>query len=159
MSFEQIPNQERPIFCRRASDTNDDISTLIAIEQSVAGQSTYSPMLTKEEWIHELHNNQIFFIQNNENKILGSINLHIEGETAILDGLVVLPEFQGQGFGRKALEHALHTTLSQCTTVYLFVHPNGPARKLYESLGFTISQELDNYFGDGEPRLKMILKR
>lgn len=159
MSFEQIPTKEKFILYRRASNTEEDINALIVVEQSVSGQSTYSPMLTKEEWVEELKNNEIFFIEDDQKQIVGNINLHKNNREGTLDGLVVMPEFQGQGFARKALEYALKTVLADCTTINLFVHPNGPARKLYESLGFLVSQELENYFGDGEPRLEMILKR
>ena len=111
MSPEQMPTKENLISYRRASNTNEDIDTLITVEQSVAGQSTYSPMLTKEEWIEALKNTAIFFIENAQKQIARNRD------------------------------------------------SNGPARKLYESFGFVISQELENYFGDGEPRLEMVLKR
>lgn len=159
MLFEQIPTKENFISYRRASNTNEDIDMLIAVEQTVAGQSTYSPMLTREEWIKELKNNEIFFIENDNGEVAGSIDLHRDGNSGTLDGLAVMPQFQGRGFARKALEYALNTTLAGCTTINLFVHPDGPARKLYESFGFVVSQELENYFGDGQPRLEMVLKR
>ena len=103
MSFEQIPTKEKFILYRRASNTEEDINALIAVEQSVSGQSTYSPMLTKEEWVEELKNNEIFFIEDDQKQIVGNINLHKNNREGTLEERVLLPEFHLQGFARKSL--------------------------------------------------------
>lgn len=42
----------------------------------------------------------------------------------------------------------------------LTVHPgNASARGLYERLGFTVEREEEGYYGEGEPRLVMLLER
>lgn len=159
MSLEAMPSKESLDFYQKVQNTPQDIDLLIKIENTVAGQPTYSPMLTKGEWLGEIKNNEIFFIKNEQGEVAGSIDLHKDGIKGTLDGLVVMSQFQGQGFAKRALEHTLNTILLDCTILNLFVHPNGPARKLYERLGFVMSQRLENYFGDGEPRLEMVLKR
>ncbi len=111
MSLETIPNKESFNFCQKAQNTLEDIDLLIKIENTVAVQATYSPMLTQEEWLEEIKNNEIFFIKNEQGEVVGSIDLHKDGNEGTLDGLVIMPQFQGQGFAKRALEHALNTTL------------------------------------------------
>lgn len=45
--------------------------------------------------------------------------------------------------------------------IYLVTHPeNEKAIALYKSLGFVqVGEPIENYFDDGEPRIKMILSR
>jgi ribosomal-protein-alanine N-acetyltransferase len=53
--------------------------------------------------------------------------------------------------------------LEQCKEaprVDLVTHPqNDIALKLYTSLGFKVESREENYFGDGEPRLVLVLAR
>jgi len=43
--------------------------------------------------------------------------------------------------------------------IELVTHPDNPALKLYESLGFTVESRKENYWGDGEPRLVLAIVR
>lgn len=54
--------------------------------------------------------------------------------------LYVLPEMMRKGIGRKLVEHALNTekTISYVETLF----GNEPARKLYESFGFSVKEIL-----------------
>jgi ribosomal protein S18 acetylase RimI-like enzyme len=56
-----------------------------------------------------------------------------------LHGLILLPAFQGRGFGRRVLEHLAARYCGQARAIELGVHEsNAPARKLYERCGFEV---------------------
>jgi len=76
-----------------------------------------------------------------------------------LSGLMVKPEFQGKGIGREAMRQVLEE-VSDVERIWLATHPsNTPAIKLYLSFGFIIEEKIENYFGDGEPRIIMSRKK
>lgn len=136
-----------------------DIPTLISIEQSVTGSKLYSAMLTNEEWIEALGKNTTYLIEDNK-LIVGNISYELKSEShAYIDGLVVMSEFQGKGIARKAIEMLLEK-LKDIKVIDLVTHPdNVKAVKLYESFGFKTEERIENYFGDGEPRIKMVFKK
>jgi ribosomal-protein-alanine N-acetyltransferase len=60
---------------------------------------------------------------------------------------------------RKAMIHVLNE-IELVKRIDLVTHPdNTKAINLYESLGFKIESTIENYFGDGEPRIVMVLSR
>lgn len=79
------------------------------------------------------------------------------GSTAWVIRLGVLPSFRGRGVGRalmEALEERFHAAGMQA--LCLSVHPeNRPARSLYDSLGYCVTETISAYFGDGEDRVIM----
>jgi len=50
----------------------------------------------------------------------------------------------------------LFAELTSFKKLSLVVHPDNLAVKLYESFGFKRESLVENYFGDGEPRLVMV---
>jgi ribosomal-protein-alanine N-acetyltransferase len=71
--------------------------------------------------------------------------------------LGVLPSYRGRGVGR-ALMEALFVRVEamDIPELFLSVHPeNRPARSLYTSLGFIVTETVYGYFGEGEDRLMM----
>ena len=81
----------------------------------------------------------------------GTINVQILNDLPYIYGFVVRPEFRGRGFGRQILAHVLAELLrDEAQPIYLEVDPeNTPARRLYESLGFTIVVTFDYYREQG----------
>ena len=79
---------------------------------------------------------------------------------AYISGLAVAKEFQRQGIAKKAMQMILEK-VKDIKLVDLLTHPeNKKAIGLYESLGFKkIGEPMENYFGDGEPRIKMVLEK
>jgi len=139
------------ISLQKASE--QDLETYLEIEKSVAGDKTYSAITDKDEALEELKNNVVYFIKKDE-EIVGSVAYELKGEDhAYLSGLVIKPEFQGQGLAREALVKILEE-LKGVKRIDLVTHPdNIKALKLYTSLGFDIEGRKENYFGDGEPRV------
>ncbi|AXY03107.1 N-acetyltransferase [Vibrio alfacsensis] len=73
--------------------------------------------------------------------------------------LAVATKYRGQGIARLLVEDAI-SQVEVGSSVKLTVDPNNaPAYQLYCSMGFSVIEEEDNYFGDGEPRLVMQLTR
>lgn len=136
-----------------------DIPTLINLENSVAGTKIYSPMLTEDEWIEELKKSVVYLIEK-ENIVVGNISYEKKDKDhAYISGLVVDPKFQGQGIARKSLLQILEE-LKDFKRINLVTHPdNLKALKLYQSFGFTIESRKENFFGDREPRLILVLQK
>ncbi|HAS6046587.1 TPA: GNAT family N-acetyltransferase [Vibrio vulnificus] len=69
--------------------------------------------------------------------------------------LAVSPAYQGRGIAKQLVKYAL-ARQSHYQKIYLTVAPdNLPARAIYQSCGFEILTEEENYFDDGESRLVM----
>ena len=136
-----------------------DILELISLEKSVSGSKLYSPMLTEEEWSEALNKNKTYFIEKGDD-IVGEVSFEMKDLShAYIDGLVVKPAFQGHGIARKAMEIILDE-LKDVKKIDLVTHPkNVKAIRLYESLGFKIEATIEDYFGDGEPRVRMIYNK
>ena len=136
-----------------------DIPVLISIEKSVSGNKIYSAMLTEGEWHETLSKNTIYLIEK-DNKIVGNISYELKNPAhAHIDGLAIMPLFQGQGIARQAMQLVLEE-LKAVQKIDLVTHPeNTRAIKLYESLGFKVESRIENYFGDGEPRIKLVKNR
>jgi len=138
----------------------EDADSILAVEKSLEDAKTYSALKSKEEIMEEIYKN-FFYLIEQENKIVGDVSYEMKSENhAYISGLVVAPKFQGQGIARQAMEIIL-AELKNIKIIDLVTHPeNKKAIKLYESLGFKKAGEpMENYFNDGEPRIKMVLEK
>ncbi len=136
-----------------------DIPTLIMLEKSVAGTKIYSPMLEENEWTEEFKKGTVYLIEK-DSIIVGNLSYEKENEDHVhISGLVINPQFQNQGIARQALMQILEE-LKNVKKIDLATHPNNAkALKLYQSLGFVAESRKENYFGDGEPRLILVLQK
>lgn len=143
------------IFLQQATLKN--LEEILKIEIS-ANSKTYFAMTTEDEIRDYINNNFVFLIKNKEITI-GAISFKvIEEKTANCDGLIILPEYRGNGFAKEAMKLLLEK-INKYSRIELVVHPhNNPAIILYLSLDFIIEAWKDNYFGNDEPRLMMIRK-
>ncbi len=139
--------------------TLKDIQTLLDIEKTTRELKTYSGYFTEEEIKDYISSDVVYFITK-EGKIAGSISYEIKDTNhAYLSGLVIRPEFQRQGLAKQALGK-LFEELKGYELVDLVVHPeNSSALNLYKSFGFVVKERIENYYGDGEPRLRMVLEK
>jgi len=135
--------------------TADDVDIFVLLEKSVVGVKTYSGIVEKDEAEKEIEENIVYIIKLDDLAV-GNIEYKMEDkDTAYLGGLVVLPDFQGQGIAREAIKQILDK-IGDVKKIHLVTHPhNSSAIKLYLSFGFVIDGWKDNYFGDGEPRIVM----
>lgn len=135
--------------------TRKDLEDLLFLERTADGVKTYSAMTEAKEFLDEIENNEVFIIEK-AGQVVGSIMYEIKSpEHIYLSGLVINPQFQGQGFARQAMEIIL-AKFRDRNRIDLVTHPeNIKAINLYKSLGFAIESQKENYFGDGEPRVVM----
>ena len=103
----------------------------------------------------ELEKCLVYFIKIN-NETVGSISYEWKNQNhAYIAGLTIIPEFQGRGLAREAMVKIL-AEIGEIQRIDLVTHPeNAKAIKLYQSLGFKIESQKENYYGDGEPRVIM----
>lgn len=132
----------------------EDSSILLEIEKTTQGLSVYSGYFSEEEisnWIKT----EVVFIIKKDILVVGSISYELKDEGHVyISGLVVRPEFQKMGVAREAM-NLLLDKFSDVEKFSLAVHPDNHAVGLYESLGFKGESVVENYFGDGEPRVVM----
>jgi [ribosomal protein S18]-alanine N-acetyltransferase len=152
----EIAETRPSVSITRARET--DIKKLIAIEQSVSGNPHYSPMLTEEEWVHEIKTHDVFLIKLGR-RVVGNLSYErASADRVYISGLVVMPEHQRQGVAREAMQIVLKD-LEGVARLDLVTHPKNPALHLYKSLGFTEEALHENFYGDGEPRIVLVLER
>ncbi|MFA6257771.1 MAG: N-acetyltransferase [Candidatus Paceibacterota bacterium] len=135
--------------------TEADFETFFALEQRLA-KPTYRAE-TKPEQIYG--ENKSFFMVKAGKKIVGQIQYERKENNIIyLNVLAIDPDFQGRGLGREAMNQFL-SKFSSASKIWLVTFPgNIEAVNLYESLGFKITETIENYFGNGTPRVKMVLE-
>lgn len=135
----------------------NDIETLLSLEKSVDGVKTYSAMTDKEEFLAELKHSNVFIIEK-DGQAVGNIIYEIKSpDHAYIGGLVIDPRFQDRGIAREAMSRILKE-LKNYKRIDLVTHPeNTKTIKLYGSLGFIIESRKENYYGDGEPRVVMVI--
>jgi ribosomal protein S18 acetylase RimI-like enzyme len=136
--------------------TSKDLKEVAKIEK-IASSKTYHALTRKGEIADYIKNDFVFLIKKN-NAVVGLVSFKIKNKkTATCNGLVIYPKFRGKGFARTAMVLALKK-MSKYPRVDIVVHPrNSVAISLYLSLGFVIEAWRNNYFGDGEPRIIMVL--
>lgn len=133
--------------------TDTDVDEFLALEKKVSVPRIYSPILTEDEALEEIRDNELFFIKKGS-VIVGIIayQMKLDGTTYI-SNMSVVPEYQRQGLARTAMEMMLRI-IGSTPRIWLVTHPeNVKAMNLYTSLGFVVEKQIENYYGDGEPRL------
>lgn len=136
-----------------------DIPTLISLERAVSATKLFSAMLTEKEWAEAFARDEIYLIEA-DGAVVGELSYEMKSPAHVyLSGLVVDPRFQKKGIGRGAIQLVLEK-LKSVPRIDLVTHPeNEAAVRLYESFGFITTERMENYFGDGEPRIRMVLER
>jgi ribosomal protein S18 acetylase RimI-like enzyme len=150
--------QQEKINLKRA--TTEDVDIVLKTEKSLDGSRTYSALIDKQEVLKEIANS-IFYLIEKDGKTVGDTSYEMKDKgRAYISGLGIMPPFQGQGIARQTMEMILEE-LKNVKVIDLVTHPeNKKAISLYETLGFEqIGEPIENYFNDGEPRIKMVLKK
>lgn len=136
--------------------TEDDADKIFELELATIKDKTYSCFSNRDEVLKEFDDNEIYLIYRN-GQLVGSTEFQMKSpDHAYLSGLVVDPRFQGQGIGREAVLFCLKK-LKGVKRIDLVTHPdNFKMINLCQSLGFKIEKRIENYYGDGEPRLMLV---
>lgn len=133
-----------------------DVNAYLELEKTAIGQKTYSGIKDENEALREFLENEVYLIYK-DGKLVGSTEFEMKSpDHAYLAGVVIHPDVQGQGIAREAVLFRLEK-LKSVKRVDVVTHPeNFKIINLYQSLGFKIEKLIENYFGDGEPRVMMV---
>lgn len=156
--MESLPkSEELKLDFRRA--TPDDVGDFLEMEKTAIKHKTYSGITDQETALQEIAKKEVYMIYH-EGKLAGSTEFQtISPDHAHLSGLVIHPDFQGKGIARQAALFRLEK-LKNVKRVDLVTHPeNFKIINLYQSLGFKVEKRIENYFGDGEPRLMLVKEK
>ena len=153
---ESEPRKEAVPTLEYKQATPADAAAFVELERAVATSKTYSGVLSVEEALQEFTENETYLIYQN-GKLVGSTQFEMKGpDHAYLSGLVIHPDFQGRGIAREAALFRLNK-LRDVKRIDVVTHPeNAKILHLYKSLGFTVEKRIENYYGDGEPRLLLV---
>ena len=148
-----MPERKEDLKLSFRKATPEDIDAYIELERTAIMNKTYSGILDRDEALKEFTENEVYLIYKND-KLAGSTEYEMKSpDHAYLSGLVIHPDFQGKGIGREAALFRLEK-LKGVKRIDLVTHPeNFKIIALYQSLGFKIEKQIENYFGDGEPRV------
>ena len=135
-----------------------DFDAYLAFEKLVATPPCYVPITDPQLARKEITDNKLFFVTKAGVLVATTAYKIREDGSAYISDIAVVPKERGKGIGRMVTQFAIDK-VRDCPKIDLVTHPKNPARALYESLGFKVEKEVPNYFGDGEPRLVMVLAK
>jgi GNAT superfamily N-acetyltransferase len=89
---------------------------------------------------------QEFFMIEADGETVGKIRIHRDGQRSEIYGFAILPEYQGKGYGRRALQQVVRIETDLGQSVYLDVQTeNKHALSLYTASGFCKESQQDYY--------------
>ncbi len=128
------------------------------IEFEKASSSKYFHAFTDEVKMGEyLQDSSVFFILADNVKV-GAIGFEKKSDTlAQVQGLNILPEMRGKGIGYLSVLEIMKKIRNEgFMEANLAVHPeNSIGIATYKKAGFQVGDIVENFFGDGEPRIIM----
>jgi ribosomal protein S18 acetylase RimI-like enzyme len=107
-----------------------------------------------QEVIDYIRDSEVYILRNNA-VLVGYFVLKKESENTMeLKSIAVSEEHQGKGYGLILMNKVLE--LTKGNRVHFVTHPkNTSGLFLYLKNGFEITGWIDDYLGDGEPRLRL----
>ncbi len=134
--------------------TPADLPALAALERTVFAHEVYPEFFFRQA--HDLWPQGLLVARDDAGAVLGYVlgAPAAEPGRAWLLSAATAPAARGRGVGARLLRRLLEIFASEdCREVWLTVHPDNPARRLYERAGFGLVAQDENYFGPAEPRL------
>lgn len=146
---------DKEIKLKRATEA--DIPNILEIDKSVIGTKLYHGLTGSKNRMKDFSENTFYLMKLGEENVGYIAYEKKEGNRVYIRWVALKKEFQGQGIAKKALQ-TLIGQLKDVKIIDLVTHPeNEKAIALYKSLGFQQDgEQMENYFGDGEPKIKMV---
>ncbi|WP_339252788.1 GNAT family N-acetyltransferase [Sporosarcina sp. FSL W8-0480] len=127
--------------------TEDDVPFEIELDVLGFGMSQEDAEIHQQEVKN--YPNDTHFIIEADGKSVGKIRVSRNDGESYIYGFVVHPDFQGNGYGRQALQAVVHMEQPSGNPIRLEVEAkNRNALRLYESIGFQTVQGQDYYLWD-----------
>lgn len=107
-----------------------------------------------KKYLLEEHQSEVYILNNEENLSVGYFSYEICTDLpnmVELTNMGVLPKYQNQGFGSKLMKKYLEIVGDRDSRHA--THPDSNSRFLYEKFGYRRVKIIENYFGDGQPRV------
>ena len=131
----------------------ENAQMLFRMETQTFNRTFDCPSRNKEETMSYLKNAKTYFAYQGSN-VVGVFSYYESKDNIEIKLFFVLNEHQGKGFGIEMMNKLLELTNVKC--VWLVVHPkNTVAIITYLKSGFILSEWKNNYYGDGQPRLRL----
>ncbi len=151
---------------RKATDADTSLIQNIA---DISWRAAYSDILSKEQIDYmldsmysdeEIHNQlanldyHYFIVEDDQdhNKPVGYIGYehYVEAHTTKLHRIYLIPDARGKGFGKEAILFARYMAEARGNDrLILNVNKENPAKNIYESLGFSVYDEIVLDIGNG----------
>ena len=135
-----------------ARATPQDAHLLDAMQQAIRSR-TYAP-LSLAAIEQAIAQDVVYLIRSSQGELAGYFFYKECGDHVLLDEFGLLQNFRGQGIGRDAFAQILAELKGR--RLELITHPENPAARLYQSFGFVVTGRIENFYGDGEPRQRMV---
>ena len=90
--------------------------------------------------------NDFFLSAYSSNKLIGSLRIKCIDNVYVIRDLYILPDYRGQGIGKKIMIYILDFLKPKHKKIVLYVDPNNiVAISLYTKLGFKLVNKNDKY--------------
>lgn len=133
-----------------------DLEKIVSAEKAIFPKDPWS----SKEYAYEIENNPFsaVYLLENENRVIGLLDLWITFEQAQISNIGILPQFRKQGMARRLMDFVIQTAKqNSCENISLEVRvSNTPAIALYESYGFIRVSTRRHYYEDGEDAWLMV---
>lgn len=152
---QQTENKEKHRFSFRRA-TPEDADAYMELESTTIGDHRYSRSTDKAEAIQEFAEHQVYLIHKGE-RLVGSVQFQMEDtDNAYISGMIVHPDLRGARVAYEAVEF-LKEKLHGAKKIWLVTHPeNKNMLSISQKMGFKVVEEVADYYGDGEPRVKLV---
>lgn len=88
-----------------------------------------------------------FVARDENNKVVGMLDLKIEANVAYLENILVGSQFRKQGIGEKLVAAAEKLAIDQgCTKIWLDTDEDWGAAEFYKRMGFEVTGTHENHF-------------
>jgi len=135
-------------------DLKKNAQLLFEMERAAFTEPYECPAVKVEEIILYLEDSYVFLVTDPKGKPLGFFAFQPHPDNSVeLRLFAVLPEYQNKGIGKQMLTEFFEITKNRAE-ITARTHPrNKVALVLYLKHGFIIYGWVDDFYGDGEPRL------
>lgn len=138
----------------------DEIKLVYELEKAIFHPIYYPQFVLKQ--FYDLMPKLFLVAVNASNEVLGYTQggINVEKNEGWILSLATNEKYRRNGIGGQLSKKIVELLKSKgMKNILLTVHPaNESAVNLYDRLGFKLNEAVDDYYGDGEPRLVMEMK-